>query len=91
MTKPFLKTEEELQSLLDNAGKQVSVGSVYAHYKDLTHTYLVTGLSIMRYTGDVCVLYQAQYGKKLSFVRTLAEWFLPGERDGKEVVRFIKS
>lgn len=90
MNKSDLKPEEELEALLADAATRVSVGSLYAHYKHPEHTYLVTALGIRRYTGEVCVIYEAQYGKKLTFVRTLEEWLLPGEQDGKPVARFTK-
>lgn len=85
-----LKSEEELDALLADAATKVSVGSLYAHYKNPGKTYLVTTLAIRRYTAEVCVIYQAQYGSKNHFVRTMDEWFIPGKVDGKEVLRFQK-
>ncbi len=76
MSERIPKTEEELQAMLADAQTRVPLG-LYAHYKN-GNQYLVTGHAISRYSGEVCVLYQAQYGKKLSFVRTLEEWFLLG-------------
>lgn len=81
--------EEEIEAILSEAAKRVSVGSRYRHYKN-GNTYLVKELAIMRYTGEPCVIYEAEYGKHLTFVRKLEEWFIPGEIDGKEVERFQK-
>lgn len=74
----ILKTEEELEAMIAEASTRVPLG-LYQHYKN-GNQYLVTGLAIQRYSGEVCVEYQAQYGKKLNFVRTLAEWFIPGDQ-----------
>lgn len=84
----YLGTEEELEAKLKEAAERVPLG-LYAHYEN-GEKYLVTGHAIARYSGDICVLYTSQYGKYLQFVRTLAEWFIPGEIDGKEVERFQK-
>jgi len=39
----------------------------------------VTGYGVARYQGEVCIIYEAQYGKRFTYIRTLAEWFLPGD------------
>jgi len=85
MSERPLRTEEELELLLKQAEERVPQG-LYAHYKN-GNQYLVTGHAIARYSGEVCILYQAQYGKRLNFVRTMEEWFLPGD-DGN--LRFQK-
>ncbi len=80
-----LRSEEELEALLTEAAARVPLG-LYQHYKN-GNQYLVTGYAYSRYGGEVCVLYTARYGKFLPFVRTLEEWFLPGD-DGE--LRFQK-
>ena len=77
MEKKELRTEEELEAMLKDAKTRVPLG-LYTHYKN-GKQYLVTGYGVARYQGEVCVIYEAQYGKRLTYIRTLAEWFLPGD------------
>lgn len=72
-----LRSEEELEALLAEAATRVPLG-LYRHYKN-GNQYLVTGHAYSRYSGEICILYTAQYGKYLPFVRTVTEWFKPGE------------
>ncbi|MBP9816475.1 MAG: DUF1653 domain-containing protein [Candidatus Pacebacteria bacterium] len=72
-----LRSEEELEALLAEAATRVPLG-LYKHYKN-GNQYLVTGYAYSRYGEEVCVLYTAQYGNYLPFVRTVTEWFKPGE------------
>lgn len=83
-------TEEQLEQKLAEAGKRIEVGALYGHYKDRSQTYRVLMLAIMRYTLEPCVIYEAQYGKRLTYMRTIPEWFLPATLDGKQVERFQK-
>lgn len=87
MDKMPLKSEEELEQLLADAKQQVPKG-LYRHSGN-EKKYLVIDYAIHRYSGEACIIYEAQYGKHLRFVRTLREWFKPEMRDGKEVVRFV--
>lgn len=85
MDERALKSEEELEAILKEAEGRVPLG-LYRHYKN-GNQYRVTGYAYSRYGGQASIIYEAQYGKRLSFVRTIDEWFLPGE-DGS--LRFIK-
>ncbi len=85
MQEKNLQTEEELEIMLKDAESRVPLG-LYTHYKN-GKQYLVTGYGVARYRAEVCVIYQARYGKFLTYIRTLDEWFLPGE-NGE--IRFIK-
>ena len=82
-------SEAELKKLLEQAATQVSVGSGYRHYKG--NTYLVTGLAILEAASEVGVIYRAQYGANLTFVRALSSWVEQVEYQGQMVPRFQKQ
>ena len=79
-------TEEELQQKLNKASEVVLVGKTYIHYKE--KPYKVTQLSILESTNEVCVIYEALYGKHLSFTRPLSNWLEEVDVDGKIIQRF---
>ena len=64
----------KLQKALDDARALVCVGATYVHYKDPQHRYTVLCLGIMEADDTLAVIYQAQYGEKLTFIRPLTSW-----------------
>lgn len=80
--------EEELSRRLAKAAQQVTVGAQYRHYKDKLYT--VMSLAIQESTNEICVTYQAQYGKNLTFIRPLSDWLEKVEWQGKILSRFTK-
>ena len=84
------QTHEELQKRLGEASSLVRVGASYAHYKDPEKTYRVDGFVIIESTNQVGVVYSAEYGKKIAFVRPLANWLDKISWRGKYVPRFTR-
>ena len=82
------KPEQELRQAIEAAGTGVEVGGTYYHYKHPDQLYIVTELAILEADDEVCVIYQAQYGEKVSFVRPLSSWLESVEVGGKSVARF---
>ena len=81
-------SEQELTDLLDDAQKKVAVGEHYQHYKgDL---YEVVDVAIMTEEIGVGVIYKAQYGRNVLFVRPLEIFLEEIELKGKCVKRFAK-
>lgn len=80
--------ESKLIELLQSAATQVEVGGTFAHYKNPAKTYTVLQLAIIEATNEPCVIYQANYGKKLVFMRPISNWLAPAEWQGKTVQRF---
>lgn len=80
--------EESLIQKLIDAKDDITIGAVYAHYKDPSKTYEVQLLSIAESDETLQVVYRALYGKRLSFVRPLASWNEDVEYDGQSVKRF---
>jgi hypothetical protein len=68
------QSETELKQQLDAAAQAVAVGKRYAHYKHPEQAYIVRGFVILEATDEVGVIYEAQYGEHISFVRTLNSW-----------------
>jgi hypothetical protein len=84
------KPEAELARALQLAAKQVKVGAQYAHYKNPDLTYVVVGHVILEATDEPAIMYQAQYGKKITYARALSIWLETVEWQGKTVPRFVK-
>ncbi len=68
------QSENILKGKLDDAARHVMVGELYSHYKNPGQTYRVINLVINEADNGVSVVYQAQYGSKLTFVRPLHIW-----------------
>lgn len=80
------KNDEELDVLLASAKDQVSVGSTYKHYKGMK--YVVLDVALIESTLEPGVVYQAQYGAKLTFIRPISDWLSEVEYEGKKITRF---
>lgn len=81
-------TQEQLASRLKTAGDLVAIGARYRHYKELT--YKVLALALREEDSEPCVVYQAEYGEKLTWLRPVASWIEEVEINGKKLQRFEK-
>lgn len=84
------RTQEELRHELDEAAQLVTVGSTYVHFKNPTDEYVVRGLAILEATEEVAVIYEAQYGERVSFIRPLHNFLATVEQEDRSVARFQK-
>jgi hypothetical protein len=82
------ESQSQLSSKLAQAARQVSVGARYMHYKQLS--YKVVALALREEDNEPCVIYQAEYGDNLTWIRPVASWVEEVELDGKKVKRFTK-
>ena len=80
--------QEELEQRLRDAANQIVISGNYAHYKDPMKTYTVLQLAIIEATNEICVIYRANYGKKLTFMRPISNWLAPADWNGATVPRF---
>jgi len=71
-----------------DARAQVTFGGRYVHYKKPDDYYIVQGFAIIESTGSAGVIYQAQFGERLTFIRPLSSWLAEVESHGKKVARF---
>jgi len=64
-------------------------GDVYYHYKDPTKLYKVLHIALDEATEQVVIVYQAQYGEKLVWVRNLESFQSYVPHNGAMVKRFV--
>lgn len=84
------RTQEELRHELDAAHALVEVGGRYTHFKNPEHEYIVCALAILEATEEVAVVYEAQYGESIPFIRPLSSFTASVEHQGASVLRFQK-
>lgn len=71
--------ESELLEKLNNAKKLIKVDGKYFHYKNPKQFYLILDLAIDETTENVSVIYQAKYGNKIIFIRSLESFLTKGK------------
>jgi hypothetical protein len=82
------KSHEELFKEVAEAKKKLIIGKTYEHYKDSKKLYKVVYFATLESTDELVVVYHAQYGPGMYFVRPLTEWLETVEWQGKMVPRF---
>ena len=83
-------SELELRRLITEAEFLVVTGARYAHYKHPEKAYTVTGFAIREDSQEVCVVYQAEYGEQIPFIRTLESFVGSVEAGGVSIPRFSR-
>jgi len=84
------KEQLELKQEIENAKLKVTIGSKYWHYKGKDKIYEVVGFGFLESNDQLCVIYQALYGERLTFLRPLIIWLEQVQWNGKSVPRFTK-
>lgn len=79
-------TQEQLAERLEHAKTQVQIGGRYEHYKKFQ--YIVKDVALWEETNEPCVVYEAQYGARATFIRPVAAWNETVELNSKSVPRF---
>lgn len=82
------ESQAQLSARIAEATKQVVVGARYMHYKQLC--YKVIAVALREEDNEPCVIYQAEYGDKLTWIRPVANWVEDVEVDGRTTKRFTK-
>lgn len=82
------KSHETLLGELEKAAIKVHVGGLYYHCKNPKLNYKVLRLAITEADDTVCVIYEAQYGDRLVFVRSLDSWLDEVTWENKTTKRF---
>lgn len=80
--------QSQLSAKLVQAARQVTVGARYEHYKQLS--YKVLALALREDDGEPCVIYQAEYGDMITWIRPVSGWVEEVLIDGQKVRRFTK-
>ena len=82
------ESQSQLSAKLAQAATQVAVGARYMHYKQLS--YKVLALALREEDNEPCVVYRAEYGDNVTWIRPVASWVEEVEVDGKKVKRFTE-
>lgn len=82
------KSEAELAQSLETAKTTITIGAQYGHYKHPEQPYVVKDIAIQEYSQEPVVIYQAQSGNHITFIRPVTEWLELVEFEGKQVPRF---
>lgn len=80
--------DKDLKALLEGAQRQIPVGARYVHYKHREHTYVVRAVALIESTLLPAVVYEAEYGDKLLFIRPLSNFLEAVIVEGVSVPRF---
>ncbi|MDX2776005.1 DUF1653 domain-containing protein [Streptomyces caniscabiei] len=83
-------SQAELSRRLELASQQITVGGTYSHFKQPQAMYKVLHLAVNEADDVICVVYQAQYGDHLIFVRPLESWQQRIKRNDQTVDRFLR-
>lgn len=82
--------ENKLEAKLIDAMGQINVGSKWVHYKNPDHQYQVVAIGLNEENQEPCIVYVAQYGKQLVWIRDFDNFTQEVELEGKKVPRFQK-
>lgn len=82
------ESQSRLSAKLTQATTLVTVGARYTHYKQLS--YKVLALALREEDNEPCVVYQAEYGDGVTWIRPVSSWIEEVEVNGKKVKRFTK-
>lgn len=84
-------SEEELLQKLATAEERLDLDAKYYHYKSPEKYYTIIAVALDESTSEPCVVYKAEYGEELIWVRTLEKFFEEVEKeDGTKVPRFSR-
>lgn len=84
------KEQLELKKEIEDAQSHITIGAQYWHYKGKDKVYEIIGLGFLEANDELCVIYQAQYGERIIFLRPLTIWLEKVTWKGKTVPRFSK-
>ena len=76
---------------LEAAKSKVKIGEKYAHYKSPDKAYRVVNVALLEADEEPCVVYQAEFGDALLWVRPFHSFFSEVDVDGKKIARFHKT
>jgi hypothetical protein len=82
------ESQAQLSTKLAQAAQQVTVGARYMHYKQLS--YKVIALALREEDNEPCVIYQAEYGENITWIRPVSSWVEEVEVGDKQVKRFTQ-
>jgi len=82
---------EDLLQKLDEAKSKVTIGGKYYHYKSPNDYYIIVDIALYEETEEPCVVYRAEYGKNLTWIRPVTDFLAEVEKeDGSKCKRFTR-
>lgn len=84
------KVQTDPAQVLVRAATLVTVGARHYHYKNKNQTYKILLIALREEDCEPCVIYQAEYGERLTFIRPVASWLETIQVDGRPTKRFTK-
>jgi hypothetical protein len=81
--------DTQLKAHVDEAARQIPLGSTYAHYKHPEQHYRIDGFCILEGTDDIGILYTALYGAGVTYCRPLGAFLEHVAHEGAFVRRFV--
>lgn len=84
------ESQAQLSVKLAQAAKQVTVGGRYVHYRHKRLTYKVLSLALREEDNEPCVVYQAEYDDKITWIRPVSSWVEEVEVGGVKLRRFTE-
>lgn len=85
------RDQTKLLKDLESLKSKIKVGDKYYHYKHHDQFYHIVAVGFIEATEEPCVVYEAEYGDKITWVRTENDFFAKVKlEDGTEVDRFTK-
>lgn len=82
--------EHILKEELERASDLVVVGARYAHYKHPENAYTVVAVGLMEADEKPAVVYKAESGEGIVFIRPLSSWLETVDDDGVQKPRFTR-
>jgi hypothetical protein len=90
MTDTKHKPGLQLTNELHHAAENIPVGATYAHYKHPELHYRIVGHCVLEANNEAAVLYQAQYGSKITFARAVSVFMEHVDWNGESTPRFTR-
>lgn len=80
--------EQILSNQVETSSHGLVTGGRYRHYRK-QQLYTIIGFGLLEATEDPAVIYRAEYGERLTWIRTVADFTARVEVDGQSVSRFL--
>lgn len=85
------KDQTQLLKKLENLKSKIKVGDKYFHYKHPDQLYKIVAIGFIESSEEPSVIYQAEYGDEITWVRPEKDFFAKVTLDNGNVVdRFTK-
>ena len=81
-------SEQELKRRLGDAKSKIETGAKYCHYKNPDQYYHIVAVGMIEETETPAVIYRAEYGDNIVWVRPVENFLSKVKHNGKIVDRF---